>query len=159
MKDSFKGLEETLDGSKLRVAVIVSRFNDEITTRMLGGATECMRTHNVPEDKIMIMSVPGAFELPLAALHVAETEDYDALVCLGAVIRGETPHFDYVCSETSRGLMNVQLTTGVPIGFGLLTLETVQQGVARTEPGKHNKGFEAAEAALEMALHVKTITS
>ncbi len=159
MKDSFKASKDALEGEKLSIAVVVSRFNDQITTRLLSGATEALKKHNVEEKNIRILSVPGAFELPLAALHVAETEKYDAIVCLAAVLRGETPHFDYICNEVSRGLMDIMLTTGVPCGFGVLTLENVEQGLARTEPGSANKGFEAAEAALEMALLAEKLRS
>ena len=157
MKDSFQALDETLDGSKLRIAVVASRFNGEITKRLTAGALEGLKKHGITEERMKIVSVPGAFEIPVMALHLAETNVYDAVLCLGAVVRGETPHFDYICSETSRGIMNTMLTTGVPCGFGLLTLDSVEQGLARTEPGPHNKGLEAAEATVEMALHVKKI--
>ena len=159
MKDTFKPLDEKLDADGLRVAIVVSRYNDKITTGLLAGATDALKKHGVDEEQLKIVSVPGAFEIPVAALHLAETGAYDALVCLGAVLRGETPHFDYIAAETTRGVMNTALTTGVPCGFGLLTIETTKQGEERSKKGPQNKGYEAAEAALEMALHLGKIAA
>lgn len=146
-----------LDGSGLRIAVIGARFNDHIVTKLRDGALRGLERLGVADSDIMEAWVPGAFELPLAAKALAETGKVDAVVCLGTVIRGDTPHFDYVCAEAARGLQDAQMSTGVPVMFGVLTVNTEQQALDRSGPGADNKGDEAAVGAVEMALLLKCL--
>lgn len=143
-----KGAKPDLDGSELRVAIVVARFNEDVTKRLLRGAQEALQEHGVEETDVYW--VPGSLELPVTALALAEKGEHDAIVCLGAVIRGETFHFEVVSMQTASGLMQVQLDTGVPIAFGVLTTDDRDQALARSGP-KNNKGADAAEAAIEMA--------
>lgn len=140
---------ETLNVSGARIAIIASRFNAFVVDRLVTGAQAALTAHGVNADAITTLRVPGAYELPLAANALAKRGDYDAVVALGAVIRGETAHFDFVCSECSSGLMRVSLDFNMPIGFGVLTVDTEAQALARASD-QDNKGAEAAEAALEM---------
>jgi 6,7-dimethyl-8-ribityllumazine synthase len=133
------------------VAVLVSRFNEEVTTRLLAGAREALRRHAVPDSRVDVVWVPGAFELPVAAEAAAAAERYDVLVALGCVIRGETAHFEYVAGEAARGLGNVALAHRIAVGFGVLTTDTLEQALARAGGAAGNKGAEAAEAALQTA--------
>jgi len=133
------------------VAVIVSRFNEEVTTRLLEGARDALRRHRLPDSHVDVVWVPGAFELPVAAEAAAASERYDVIVALGCVIRGETPHFEYVAGEAARGLGNVALAHRIAVGFGVLTTETLEQALARAGGPAGNKGVEAAEAALQTA--------
>ncbi len=139
------------DGRGLRLALVVSRFNHRIAERLQAGAEEALRAAGVLAHGVERFSVPGAFELPLAAKLAASTERFDAVVCLGCIIRGETPHFDYISAAVAHGLMAAGLETGVHAAFGVLTTETLEQADARCRPGPSNKGYEAACAALEMA--------
>jgi 6,7-dimethyl-8-ribityllumazine synthase len=134
-----------------RVGILVSRYHETVTERLLAGAEACLRERGVGPERVDVVRVPGAWELPLAARALAARGGYGALVALGAVIRGETAHFDYVAGEASRGLMEVALRYGVPVGFGLLTCDTLAQALARSGGAAGNKGHEAAEAALEAA--------
>ena len=134
-----------------RVAVIVSRFNEEVTTRLLEGARDALRRPRLPDSHVDVVWVPGAFELPVAAEAAAASERYDVIVALGCVIRGETPHFEYVAGEAARGLGNVALAHRIAVGFGVLTTETLEQALARAGGPAGNKGVEAAEAALQTA--------
>ena len=144
-----KGSMEELAGR--RFAIAAARFNGIVTSKLVEGATAAFRRHGVDEDDIEIAWTPGAFELPLVAKRLAESGQFDAVVCLGAVIRGETTHFEYVAGESARGVQRVTLDTGVPCIFGVLTTETLEQALDRSG-GKHgNKGWEAATAAIEMA--------
>ena len=143
-----KGEKPDLSGDDLRVAVVVSRFNEEISKRLLRGALGALEEHSVQEPDVFW--VPGALELPVTALALAERGNHDAIVCLGCVIRGETYHFELVANQAAAGIMQVQLDTGVPVTFGVLTTEDKEQALARSGP-KNNKGAEAAEAAIEMA--------
>jgi 6,7-dimethyl-8-ribityllumazine synthase len=134
-----------------RFAVVASRFNDVVVNKLVDGAVSCLRKHGIAEDDLDLVWVPGAFELPLAAKRLAESPGYDAVICLGAVIRGETPHFDFVAAEAARGISQASLDTGVPLIFGVLTTETFEQAMDRAG-GKHgNKGWDAAMAAMETA--------
>ncbi len=142
--------EGGLDGAGVRLALVVSRFNEAVTTRLLAGAREAMTQHGVSEDDVDIAWVPGAFELPLAARRLAESHRYDAIVCLGAVIRGETPHFEYVSAEVARGVSEVSRDTGVPAVFGVITPDTREQALARAGGSKANKGADAVATAIEM---------
>ena len=149
-------------GSGARFAVVVARFNQRITESLYSSAIDVLIEAGAQPDNIMAVQVPGAVEIPLAALELAQTERYAAIVVLGCVIRGETAHFDYVCSSVTDGCLRVQLDTGVPIGFGVITAETVDQAVARSTEaresgGRHNVGASAAYAALEMAGMIRSI--
>jgi 6,7-dimethyl-8-ribityllumazine synthase len=143
--------QPVLDASGLRFAVVVSRFNNLITERLLRGAIDALEKSGAAKTDIEIVEVPGAFELPLAAKKLAEKGQYDALIAIGCVIRGETSHYDYVCSETARGLQLAQMDTGVPIIFCVLTCETQEQAMARAGGAHGNKGFDSGMAAMEMA--------
>jgi 6,7-dimethyl-8-ribityllumazine synthase len=134
-----------------RVAVLVSRYNEVVTARLLDGARACLREKGVPEARVDVIWVPGAFELPVAAEAAAVSGRYAALVALGCVVRGETPHFEYVAGEAARGLGNVALAHRLPVGFGVLTTETLEQALARAGGTAGNKGYEAADAALTTA--------
>ncbi|MFN2526130.1 MAG: 6,7-dimethyl-8-ribityllumazine synthase [Actinomycetota bacterium] len=135
----------------LRIAIVVSRFNESIGRRLLDGALDCLTRHGLSEEDIAVVWVPGAFELPAAALRVASSREFDAVVCVGAVIRGETPHFDFISAEAARGIGEAARATGIPLTFAVLTTDTVEQAEARAGGAMGNKGFEAALAALEMA--------
>ena len=139
------------DGSGKRVGVIAARFNETVTGKLGEGAVEGLKKHGVDEDRIDVAWVPGAFELPLVAKRLARTERYDALICLGAVIRGETAHFELVANEAARGIAEVALDAGIPVIFEVLATEDLAQAEARAGGAHGNKGWEAAEAALEMA--------
>lgn len=149
-----KGATPELDGAELTIAVVVSRFNEDVSRRLLRGALDALGQHGVEEPDVFW--VPGSLELPVTALTLAEKGGYDAIVCLGCVIRGETYHFEVVAGQAAAGLMQVQLDTGVPVTFGVLTTEDRDQALARSGP-KHNKGGEAAEAAIEMANLLRSI--
>jgi 6,7-dimethyl-8-ribityllumazine synthase len=139
------------DLSGLRFGVVVADFNDFITDRLLAGALEAFAEAGVDKRQLEIVRVPGSFELPIAAKQMAATRRFDALVCIGCVIRGETSHYDYVCSETARGIQLAQLDTGVPVGFCVLTCDTKEQALARAGGKDSNKGYAAALGAIEMA--------
>jgi len=149
-----KGATPDLSGADLDIAVIVSRYNEDVSKRLLRGALEALKEHGIEEPDVYW--VPGALELPVTALTLAEKGGHDAIVCLGCVIRGETYHFEIVAGQSAAGLMQVQLDTGVPIAFGVLTTEDREQAQARSGP-KNNKGAEAAEAAIEMANLLRSI--
>jgi len=140
-----------LIGTGLRVAIVVSRFNEFITSKLLGGAQDALERHGVEPGAVDVAWVPGAFEIPLAAQALARLGRYDAVVCLGAVIRGATPHFDYVAAEVSKGVAQVGLQMGVPVSFGVLTTDSIEQAIERAGTKAGNKGFEAAVTAIEMA--------
>jgi 6,7-dimethyl-8-ribityllumazine synthase len=141
----------SLDGTSLRIAVVTARFNDFITERLQAGAIDCLKRHGVAEDAVDTVAVPGAFELPLAALALAETGRYHAVICLGAVIRGDTTHYDYVCNEAAKGIAAAGLKTGIPVIFGVVTTENTEQAISRAGGKSGNKGWDAAMTALEMA--------
>ncbi|HZM17065.1 MAG TPA: 6,7-dimethyl-8-ribityllumazine synthase [Candidatus Krumholzibacteria bacterium] len=145
--------EGALDARGLRVALVLGRFNEIIGERLLAGALDCLRRHGAAEDDLHVVRVPGAFELPLAAKTLASSGQYDAVVCLGAVIRGQTPHFDLVAGEAARGVARAAFDTGVPVSFGVLTTDTLEQAVERAGAKSGNKGWDAALAAIEM-VHV-----
>lgn len=135
---------------EVKIAIVVARFNDFITSKLLEGALDALRRHEVTEDAIDIAWVPGAFEIPLIASKLAKTNQYDAIICLGAVIRGGTTHYDYVCSEVSKGIAHVSLTYDLPVMFGVLTTENIEQAIERAGSKAGNKGFDAAIGAIEM---------
>ena len=140
-----------LRGEGLRVAIAVARFNSFITDRLLGGALDGLRRHGVADDAVTVVRVPGSWELPLTAKALAESGKYDAILCLGAVIRGDTPHFDYVAGEAAKGIGQAMMSTGVPVAFGVLTTNTLEQAIDRAGAKSGNKGFDAAATAIEMA--------
>ena len=144
-------IEGSFDGPHLRIAVIASRFNETISQQLLDGALDCLRRHGVPEEFITVAWVPGAFELPSAAQRFAVSGEIDAIVCVGAVIRGDTAHFDFVAGHAMNGIGRVTLETGIPVTAGVLTTENVEQATDRAGGKMGNKGFEAALAAIEMA--------
>jgi 6,7-dimethyl-8-ribityllumazine synthase len=148
---TVRTFEGSLDGRHLRIGVVVSRFNETIARQLLEGALDCLRRHGVEEHDTSVTWVPGAFELPVAAMRIAASGDVDAVVCLGAVIRGATPHFDYVSEQAARGIAEVSRTTGIPVVFGVLTTNDFEQASERAGGKSGNKGFDAAAAAIEMA--------
>lgn len=137
-------------GTDQKVAIVVGRFNEFITQKLLDGAVDTLKRHGVKEENIDIAWVPGAFEIPLIAKKLAEKPKYDSVITLGTVIRGATPHFDYVCNEAAKGVSHASLTTGKPVIFGILTTETIEQAIERAGTKAGNKGAEAALAAIEM---------
>lgn len=145
-----KMIEGNLNAAGLKVGLLVSRFNSFISDRLLEGATDALVRHGASENDLTVARVPGAFELPVAAKKMVETGKYDAVICLGAVIRGATPHFDYVSAEVSKGIAAVSLDAGVPVAFGVLTTDNIEQAVERAGSKSGNKGFEAAVSAIEM---------
>ncbi len=146
-----KIIEGRLQAQGLKVGILVSRFNSFIGDRLVEGALDALLRHGASEDDLVVVRVPGAFELPPAAQKLAATGSYDALVCLGAVIRGATPHFDYVSAEVSKGIAAVSMDAGIPVTFGVLTTDTLEQAIERAGSKAGNKGFDAAMAAIEMA--------
>jgi 6,7-dimethyl-8-ribityllumazine synthase len=150
----ISGLSE---GKRRRIAVVASRFNESVTSKLLSGALDALQRHGTALDDIDVVWVPGAWELPLAARKLLATDRYDALVAIGAVIRGETPHFDYIAAEAARGLANASADYDRPVGFGLLTCDTMQQAEARSGGSHGNKGWDAALAALQMADLLETL--
>jgi 6,7-dimethyl-8-ribityllumazine synthase len=139
-----------LEGGGLRFGVVVSRFNRSVTASLLAGALEALAGHGVADDDVLVAHVPGAFEIPYAAKRMAHSGQYDALICLGAVVRGETPHFDYICAEVTRAVGRIMDAHRLPIAFGVLTTDTIEQALARAGEGHGNKGYEAAVTAIEM---------
>lgn len=147
----MKTFEGDLGGAGLRFAIVVARFNENVTRLLLQGALDGLRRHGVPEDRVVVAWVPGAFEIPLIAKRLAESGRFDAVICLGAVIRGATPHFDSVVSASVSGTARASLDSGVPVLFGVLTTENIEQAVERAGSKGGNKGFDAAVSAIEMA--------
>lgn len=154
MSRTFEG---QLIGEGLKFAIVVARFNEFITGKLLEGAKDALTRHGVDMADVDIAWVPGAFEIPLVAKRLATTGRYDGMICLGAVIRGATPHFDYIAAEVSKGIANTSLQTGVPILFGVITTDTIEQAIERAGTKAGNKGFDAAEAAIEMANLLRAI--
>ncbi|OEF99554.1 6,7-dimethyl-8-ribityllumazine synthase [Vulcanibacillus modesticaldus] len=149
--------EGKLVGTGLRVGIVISRFNEFITGKLLSGAKDALIRHGVEENDIEVMWVPGAFEIPLAAKKMAQTNKYDAVITLGAVIRGATPHFDYVASEVAKGVAAVSLQADIPVVFGVLTTDSIEQAIERAGTKAGNKGFEAGVTAIEMANLLKQL--
>ena len=147
----MKTIEGKLIAREYRFAIVVSRFNEFISGHLLSGAIDCLKRHEAMEDAIEIIWVPGSFEIPLVASKAARSKKYDAVICLGAVIRGSTPHFDYVASEVAKGVASVGLDTGIPVIFGVITSDTLEQAIERAGSKAGNKGWQAAASAIEMA--------
>lgn len=150
-------LEGELDGKECRIGIVVSKFNEFVTNRLLAGAEMMLKQLGTSENQIQVVKVPGAFEIPLVAKILAQSGRFDAVVCLGAIIRGETPHFEYISAEAGRGIGHTTLTTGIPVVFGVLTTDTVDQALDRSGPPECNKGADAARTAVEMANLVKRL--
>jgi 6,7-dimethyl-8-ribityllumazine synthase len=153
-----KILEGVFEAKGKTFAIVVSRWNQFIVNKLLEGAKDALQRHNVPEDNITIAYCPGSFEIPLIVQKFAESEKYDAVIALGAVIRGSTPHFEYIASEVTKGIANVNLKTGVPCILGVLTTDTIEQAIERAGSKSGNKGFEAALSAIEMASLINLIS-
>lgn len=147
---AIKYINGKYEGLDIKIAIVASRFNDFITNNLIEGAIDVLTRHNVNEDNITIVKVPGAFEIPLTCKKITKTGKYDAIIALGAVIRGSTPHFDYVSAEVSKGIANVSLDSGIPIIFGVLTTDTIEQAIERAGTKAGNKGAESALSAIEM---------
>ncbi|OOE13046.1 6,7-dimethyl-8-ribityllumazine synthase [Fictibacillus arsenicus] len=146
-----KLFEGHLVGSGLKVGIVAGRFNDFISDKLVSGAQDAFKRHGVSEEDVDIAWVPGAFEIPLIAKKMADSGNYDAIITLGAVIRGSTPHFDYVCNEAAKGVAQASMTSGVPVIFGVLTVDSIEQAIERAGTKAGNKGWEAAVSAIEMA--------
>ncbi|MDW2797497.1 6,7-dimethyl-8-ribityllumazine synthase [Clostridium boliviensis] len=153
----MKVFEGTLVPKDVRVGIVAARFNEFITSKLLGGALDCLRRHGIGEENIEVAWVPGAFEIPLIASKMADCGKYDAVICLGAVIRGSTTHYDYVCSEVSKGIAQVSLGSGIPVMFGVLTTENIEQAIERAGTKAGNKGFDCAAGAIEMVSLIRGI--
>lgn len=155
----MKIYEGKLVSEDIKVGIVAARFNEFITSKLLGGAVDGLKRHDVKEEDIEVAWVPGAFEIPLIASKMAKSGKYDAVICLGAVIRGATSHYDYVCSEVSKGIANVSLNSDFPVLFGVLTTDTIEQAIERAGTKAGNKGFECAEGAIEMVNLIREIES
>jgi len=153
-----KIFEGNLDASGLKFGIIVSRFNDFIGEKLVGGAIDALLRHGANEADINVFKVPGSFEIPLTAKKIALTKKYDAIICLGVIIRGDTPHFEYIAAEVSKGIASVGLDTGTPIIFGVLTTENIEQAIERSGTKAGNKGFDAANAAVEIVNLFKNVS-
>jgi 6,7-dimethyl-8-ribityllumazine synthase len=146
-----KEIKGNISAGKTRYAIVVSRFNEFITGKLLGGAIDCLQRHGAADEQITVVWVPGSIEITIAAKKLAESKKFDAVICIGAVIRGQTSHYDYVCQQISRGLGQINYDTGVPAIFGVLTCETIEQAIERAGTKQGNAGASAALAAMEMA--------
>lgn len=146
----MKVYEGKLVSKDIKIGIVAARFNEFITSKLLGGAVDALNRHEIPEENIEVAWVPGAFEIPLIASKMAKSGRYDAVICLGAVIRGSTSHYDYVCSEVSKGIASVSLASDVPVMFGVLTTDTIEQAIERAGTKAGNKGYDCAVGAIEM---------
>lgn len=153
----MKTFEGKLVSQNIRIGIVAARFNEFITSKLLGGALDGLKRHEVGEGDIDIAWVPGAFEIPLIASKMAKSGKYDAVICLGAVIRGSTSHYDYVCSEVSKGIAHVSLHSDIPVMFGVLTTENIEQAIERAGTKAGNKGFDCAVGAIEMVNLIREI--
>lgn len=151
--------EGKLVSKEVRVGIVAARFNEFITSKLVGGALDGLKRHDVPEENVDVAWVPGAFEIPLIASKMAKSGKYDAIICLGAVIRGATSHYDYVCSEVSKGVASVSLSSDIPVMFGVLTTDTIEQAIERAGSKAGNKGFECASGAIEMVNLIRELES
>ena len=153
----MKTLEGKLVATDMKVGIVAGRFNEFITSKLVGGAMDGLLRHDVKDEDVDIAWVPGAFEIPLVASKMAKSGKYDAVICLGAVIRGDTTHYDYVCNEVSKGIATVSLESGIPVMFGVLTTENIEQAIARAGSKGGNKGYDCALGAVEMVNLLRTI--
>jgi len=148
---NYKEIAGNLDGSGLKFGLVVSRFNSLLTSKLLEGALDCLKRHQADEASIGVAWVPGSFEIPYAAAKMASSKKYDAVICLGAVIKGDTPHFDFIASEATKGIAKTAMDSGIPVIYGLITSDTLEQAIERAGTKAGNKGWDAAQAAIEMA--------
>ncbi len=148
---SYKEIAGNLNGSGLKVGIVVGRFNNLLTTKLLEGALDCLKRHQVGESDVSVAWVPGAFEIPYAASKMAESQKHDVILCLGAIIKGDTPHFDYIAGEASKGIAKIALASGLPVIYGMVTADTLEQAIERSGTKAGNKGWDAAQAGIEMA--------
>jgi 6,7-dimethyl-8-ribityllumazine synthase len=155
--ETMRTIEGKLDAKGLKVGIVIARFNEFISSKLLSGCLDGLNRHGMNDNNIDLVWSPGAFELPLLAKKLAESKKYNAVICLGAVIRGATPHFDYVAAEVSKGVANVSFSTGVPVIYGVLTTDNIEQAIERAGTKSGNKGFDAALSAIEMANLMKEI--
>ena len=153
----MKTIEGIYCGKDLKIGIVAARFNEFITSKLVGGAEDCLKRHGVDGDNISLAWVPGAYEIPLIAKKMAETKKYDAVICVGAVIRGATSHYDYVCNEVSKGIAQVSLNCEIPVLFGVLTTDTIEQAIERAGTKAGNKGYDCAMSALEMINLIKEL--
>jgi 6,7-dimethyl-8-ribityllumazine synthase len=153
----MKTLEGKLVAENMKVGIVAARFNEFITSKLVGGAMDGLTRHGVPEENVALAWVPGAFEIPLIASKMAQSGKYDAIICLGAVIRGSTSHYDYVCSEVSKGIATVSLQSQVPVLFGVLTTDNIEQAIERSGSKAGNKGYDCALSAVEMVNLIRQI--
>ena len=153
----MKLYEGKLVSKDIKIGIVAARFNEFISSKLLGGALDALKRHDVDENNIEVAWVPGAFEIPLIASKMAKSKKYDAIICLGAVIRGNTTHYDYVCSEVSKGVANVSLNSDVPVMFGVITTENIEQAIERAGTKSGNKGFDCAVGAIEMVNLIREI--
>ncbi len=153
----MKVIEGVYSGEGLKIGIIASRFNEFITSKLVSGAEDCLKRHGVSDSDMSVAWVPGAFEIPVIAKQMAKSGKYDAVICVGAVIRGATSHYDYVCAEVSKGIAAVSLDTGIPVLFGILTTDTIEQAIERAGTKAGNKGTDCAMSALEMVNLMKNI--
>lgn len=153
----MKVLEGNYTGKGIRVGIVAARFNEFITSKLVSGALDGLKRHEVKEEDIELAWVPGAFEIPLVAKKMADSQKYDAVICLGAVIRGATSHYDYVCNEVSKGIANVGLNSGIPVLFGVVTTENIEQAIERAGTKAGNKGYDCALGAIEMVNLIKNM--
>ena len=150
-------LEGNVVAKGIRVGIVAARFNEFITSKLVGGALDGLKRHDVTEEDIAVAWVPGAFEIPLIASKMAKSKKYDAVICVGAVIRGSTSHYDYVCSEVSKGIANVSLNSDIPVMFGVLTTDNIEQAIERAGSKAGNKGYECATGAIEMVNLIRAL--
>ena len=153
----MRTFEGKLVAKDMKIGIVVARFNEFITSKLLGGAMDGLIRHNVSEENIDVAWVPGAFEIPLIASKMAALKKYDAVLCLGAVIRGSTSHYDYVCNEVSKGIASISLESGIPVMFGVITTENIEQAIERAGTKAGNKGFDCAISAVEMVNLIREI--
>lgn len=146
----YKEIAGTLDASGIKVGIIVSRFNNLLTSKLLEGAVDCLIRHKASENNITVAWVPGSFEIPYMASKMAESKKYDTVICLGMLIKGQTPHFDYIAAEATKGIAKTALDTGLPVIYGMVTADTLEHAIERAGTKAGNKGWDAAEAAIEM---------
>ena len=153
----MKVLEGNLVAEGLKIGIVAARFNEFIVSKLIGGAEDALKRHGVREEDIELAWVPGAFEIPLIAQKMANSKKYDAVICLGAVIKGATSHYDYVCAEVSKGIATVSLNSNIPVMFGVLTTDSIEQAIERAGTKAGNKGFDVAVSAIEMCKVIKTL--
>ena len=153
----MKVLEGNLVAEGLKIGIVAARFNEFIVSKLIGGAEDALKRHGVREEDIELAWVPGAFEIPLIAQKMANSKKYDAVICLGAVIKGSTSHYDYVCAEVSKGIATVSLNSNIPVMFGVLTTDSIEQAIERAGTKAGNKGFDVAVSAIEMCNVIKTL--